>query len=54
MDSSIVLYSDYHAIYQFFTTGQSFEILSVKTTKGGILTYFAGLLDIQQQYLKSK
>ena len=35
-----VLYADYHAISRFFTTGQSFEILSVKSTKKAILTYF--------------
>ena len=38
----------------FFTTAQSFEILSVKTTKKAILSYFRVPLDIQQQYLKSK
>ena len=51
MDSSIVLNADYHAITRFFTTGQSFEILSVKKA---ILTYFRVLLDMKQQYLKSK
>ena len=54
MDSSRVFYADYHAISRFFTTGQSFEILSVKTTKKAILTYFRVPLDIKQQYLKSK
>ena len=54
IDSSRVLYADYHAISRFFTTGQSFEILSIKTTKKAILTYFRVPLDIKQQYLKSK
>ena len=54
MDSSIVLYADYHAISLFFTTGQSFEILSIKSTKMAILTYFRVSLDIKQQYMKSK
>ena len=54
MDSSRVLYADYHAISRFFTTRQSFEILSVITTKKAILTYFRVPLDIKQQYLKSK
>ena len=31
-----------------------FEILSAKTTKKAILTYFRVPLDIKQQYLKSK
>ena len=50
----IVLYAYYHEISRFFTTGQRFEILSVKTTKRAILTYFRVPLDIKQQYLKSK
>ena len=54
MDSSRVLYPDSHAISRFFTTGQSFEIMSVKTTKKTILTYFRIPLDIKQQYLQSK
>ena len=54
MDSSGVLYADYHAIARFFTTRQSFEILLVKTTKNTTLTYFQVLLDIKQQYLKFK
>ena len=33
MDSSRNLYDDYNAISRFFTTGQSFEIFSVKMTK---------------------
>ena len=53
MDSIRVLYADYHTISRFFTTGQSFEILSVKMTKKAILTYFRVPLDIKQQYLKS-
>ena len=53
MDSSRVFYADYHAISRFFTTGLSFEILSVKTTKNAILAYFRVPLDIKQQYLKS-
>ena len=32
MDSSRVLYAEYHAISRFFTTRQNFEILLVKTT----------------------
>ena len=36
MDSNRVLYAVYHAISRFFTAGQSFEILSVKTTKKAI------------------
>ena len=51
-DSNTV-YADYHAISRFFTC-QSFEILSVKTTKNAILSYFRVPLDIKQQYLKSK
>ena len=54
MDSCRVLYGDYHATSRFFTTRQSFAILSVKTTKKAILTYFRVPLDIKQQYLKSK
>ena len=54
MDSSRVLYAVYHAIPRFFTTRQSFEISSVKTTKNAILAYFRIPLDIKQQYLKSK
>ena len=54
MDSSLVLYADYHAISRFFTTGQSFEVLSVKKTKKAILAHFQVPLDIKQQYLKSK
>ena len=54
MDSGRVLYADYHAIFRFFTSGQSFEILSVKKTKKAILTYFQVPLDIKQYYLKSK
>ena len=54
MDSSIVLYADYHALSRFFTTTQSLEILSVKTAKKAILTYFRVPLDIKQHYLKSK
>ena len=50
MDSSRVLYADYHAISRFFTTRQSFEILSIKTTKKPILTYFRVPLNIKQQY----
>ena len=41
-------------IFRFFTTGQSFEILLVKTTKKAILTYLRVPLDIKQKYLKSK
>ena len=37
-----------------YTTRQSFEKLSVKTTKNAILTYFRVPLDIKKQYLKSK
>ena len=48
MDSSRILYAEYHAISRFFTTGQNFEILSVKTTKKGILTYFRVPLDIKK------
>ena len=54
MDSSRVLYADYHAISLFFTTRHSFEILSVKTTNNAILTNFRIPLDIKQQNLKSK
>ena len=54
MDSSRVIYADSHAISRFFTTRQGFEILSVKTTKNTILTYFRVPSDIKQQYLKSK
>ena len=55
MNSSRVLYADYYAIPRFFyNTRQSFEILSIKTTKNAILTYFRIPLDIKQQYLKSK
>ena len=54
MDSSRVLNADYHEISRFFTTGQSFEILSVKMTKKAILTYFRVSLYIKQKYLKSK
>ena len=54
MDSSKVLYADYHAISRFFTTGLSFEILSVKMSKKAIVTYFRVLLDIKPQYLKSE
>ena len=54
MASSRVMYADYHAISRFFTTGKSFEILSVKMTKKASLTYFRVPLDIEQQYLKSK
>ena len=53
MDSSRVIY-DCHAISRFFTTHQSFEILSVKKTKKVILTCFRGPLNIKQLYLKSK
>ena len=41
IDSSGVLYAKYYAISRFFTTGQSFERLSVKTTKTDILTLFS-------------
>ena len=54
MDYRWVLYADHHAIFQFFTPSKSFEILSVKTTKKAILTYFRVPLDIKQQYLQSK
>ena len=54
MDSSRVFYADYHAIFRFFTTLQSFDILSVKMTKMAILTYFQVPLNIKQQYLKSQ
>ena len=54
MDFSRVLYADYHALCRFFTTGQSFEILSVKTTKNAILNYFRVPLHIKQQFWKSK
>ena len=54
MDSCRVVYADYDALYRFFTTGQSFEILSVKITKKAILSHFRVPLDIKQQYLKSK
>ena len=54
MDSRRVLFADSHAIFKFFTTGQSMEILSVKTTKKAILAYVRVLLNIKQQYLKSK
>ena len=54
LDSSRVLYADYHASPRFFTTRQSFEILSVKMTKKLILTYFRLPSNIRQQYLKSK
>ena len=54
MDSSRVLYADYHAISGYFITRQSFEILSAKMTKKAILTYFRVPLIIKQQYLKSK
>ena len=50
MDPSRDLFADYHAIFRFFTTVQRFEILSVKTTKNAILTYFRVPLDINQQY----
>ena len=53
MDSIRVLYADYHALSLFFTTVLSFEILSVKTSKKAILTYFRVLSDIKQEYLKS-
>ena len=51
---SSYIYADSHAISRFFTTGQRFEILSVKTAKRAILTYYQAPLDIKQQYLKSK
>ena len=54
MNSSRVIYADSHAISRFFTTRQSFEILSVKTTKNAISTYFRVPLNIKQQLLKSK
>ena len=54
MDSSNVLYPDYHAISRFFTARHSFEILSVKKMKKAILTHFRVTLDMKQQYLKSK
>ena len=54
MDSSRALYADYYALSRFFTTGQSFEILSVKSTKKAILIYFRVPLDIKKKYLKSK
>ena len=48
MDSSRVFYADYHAISRFFSTGQSFEILSVKMAQNAILFYFLVPLDIKQ------
>ena len=54
MDSSRVIYAAYYAISRFFTTRQSFEILSVKTTKNAILTYIRVPLDNKQQYLELK
>ena len=54
MGSGRILYADYYAISGFFTTGQSLEILSVKTTKKAIVTCFRVPLNIKQQYLKSK
>ena len=50
MDSNRVFYADNHAISRFFSTGQNFEILSVKTTKKAILTYSRVSLDIKEQY----
>ena len=54
MDSSRVLYADYQANTRFFTTRQSFEILSAKMMKRAILTYIRVPFNIKQQYLKSK
>ena len=51
MDSR-VLFADSQAISRFFKTAPSFEILSVKSTKKDILTYFRVPIDIKQQYLK--
>ena len=54
MDSSRVLYADYHVISRFFTTRQSLEIFSVKMTKKAILNYFRVPLNIKKQYFKYK
>ena len=39
-DSSRVFCPDYYAIFQFFTTRQNFEILSIETTKNAKVNYF--------------
>ena len=54
MDSSRILYADFHTISRFFTPRQSFEILSAKITNKAILTLFRVPLNIKHQYLKSK
>ena len=56
MDSSSVLYADYHAISRFFTKGHSYEIYFIgqNDEKGNFDLFSSPILDIRGQYFKSK